>query len=173
VLRLHENAVERLEEMVPQMRAFMRDTDGVQAAWIGKAAGNIVRLAGLLCLMDWAEGSTKEPPTIVEEQHLERAHMLWTDYFWPHAEAVFADAPLTLAERRVRRVGRWLKRMRPQSVSREEVRREALGQTVTADVAESVLERLEQYGAVRMLVPQAGRGRPRRRWEVNPDFWAN
>jgi hypothetical protein len=174
VLRLQEVAVDRLQALLPHVRAFMRDADGVEAAWIGKAAGTIVRLAGLLSLMDWAGSDSTEPCTTVEAQHLERAHALWADYFWPHAQAVFGEAPSTLDERRVRRVGRWLRRMRPQTVSREDVRREALGQTVNADTAESVIERLEQQGVLRLLAPQTGRsgGRPRRRWQVNPDLWA-
>ena len=65
--------------------------------------------------------------------------------------------------------------MRPETVSREEVRREALGQTVDADTADSVLERLERYGAVRMLpvVKEARRGPRRLRWQVNPELWEN
>ncbi|HYD04163.1 MAG TPA: hypothetical protein VEC60_00470, partial [Reyranella sp.] len=72
------------------------------------------------------------------------------------------------------RVGRWLCRMRPPIVSREEVRREALCETVNAETAEIVIERLERYGALRMLPTQTGPagGRPRRRWEVNPELWA-
>jgi hypothetical protein len=169
-LTLTEAAANHLEALLPRLRAFMRDTDGVEAAWIGKGAGTIVRLAGLLSLMDWAQGDAGEPCTTVEEAHLERAHRLWTDYFWPHAQAVFGEAPATLDAQRVRRVGRWLRRMRPQTVSREEVRCEALSYSVNADTAESVLERLEQYGVVRMFTTPTG-GRPRRRWQVNPELW--
>jgi hypothetical protein len=172
-LTLSEAAADRLQELVPRLRAFQRDTDGLESAWIGKAAGTLVRLAGLLSLMDWAEGDGKAPCTTVEENHLDRAYTLWADYFWPHAQAVFGQAASTIDERRVRRVGRWLKRMRPETVSREEVRREALGDRVDAETAESVLERLERSGAVRMLPAQTSRagGRPRRRWQVNPELW--
>jgi hypothetical protein len=168
-----EPAVARLQDLLPQLRAFMRDADGVEAAWIGKAAGTIVRLAGVLSLMDWAQSESRDPCTTVEEQHLERAHALWTDYYWPHAQSVFGQACSTLAERRVRRVGHWLQRMRPDTISREEVRREALSQAVDADTAESVIERLEQYGVLRMLEPQrvGSRGPSRRRWAVNPELW--
>jgi hypothetical protein len=76
--------------------------------------------------------------TTVEEQHLDRAHTLCADYFWPHAQAVFGQAAPTIDQRRVGRVGRWLRRMRPETVSREEVRREALGNTVNADTARAV-----------------------------------
>jgi len=53
---------------------------------------------------------------------------LWRDYFWPHAKAVFDSAELSDYSKRVRRVARWLLENRPAEVSREEVRRRALGQ---------------------------------------------
>jgi hypothetical protein len=169
-LTLQPAAAQRLQDLLPRLRAFMRDAEGLEAAWIGKAAGTIVRLAGLLSLMDWAAGE-HDSCLLIGEPQLERAQALWTDYFWLHAEAVFGQAASTIGERRVRRVARWLKRMRPDVVSREEVRRDALGKTVDADTAESVIERLEGYGALRMLKPQTSGGRPRRRWEVNPELW--
>ena len=174
-LARQEAAAERLQELLPQLRRSMRDSEGVEAAWIGKAAGNIVRLAGLLSLMDWAACDAQEPCTTVEAAHLDRAHALWANYFWPHARAVFGEGPMTLSERRVRRAGRWLRRTRPLTVSREEMRREALGQTVNADTADSVIERLEQHGALRMLpvVKESRRGPRKVRWQVNPELWAN
>ena len=44
-----------------------------------------------------------------------------------------------------------------------------------ADTAEAVLERLEQYGAVRMLpaVKETRPGPRKLRWQVNPELWAN
>ncbi|MFI5030415.1 MAG: DUF3987 domain-containing protein [Reyranellales bacterium] len=173
-LGLQEAAAGRLQDLLPRLRAFMRDTDGLEAAWIGKGAGTIVRLAGLLSLMDWAAAGGETPCTTVEEQHVERAHALWNDYFWPHAQSVFGQSALTIDQRRVRRVGQWLKRMRPQIVSREEVRREALTHSVDAETAERVIERLEEHGVLRMLESQTGPagGRPRRRWQVNPELWA-
>ena len=88
---------------------------------------------------------------------------------------MFGQGASTLAERRAQRVGRWLRRTRPQTVSREEVRREALSQTVDADSAEGCIERLERHGVLRLLAPQPGRGGGprRRRWEVNPELWAS
>jgi hypothetical protein len=174
-LPFDEGAVDRLEAILPALRGFMQDTDGLEAAWIGKAAGNIVRLASLLCLMEWAEEERKHPPAGVEERHVERAHALWSGYFWPHAQAVFGQAGTTLADRQARRVARWLRRMRADTVSREEIRREALCQTVDADTAEDLIERLEGYGVLRLLPSRgsSGGGPRKRRWAVNPALWAS
>jgi hypothetical protein len=174
-LTLEASATGRLQALLPRLRGSMRDSDGLEAAWIGKAAGNIVRLAGLLCLMDWAAGGAGTPCTTVEAEHLDRAHALWRDYFRPQAQAVFGEAPSTPVERRVWRAARWLRRVRPPVVSREEVRREALGQTVNADAADTVIERLEQYGALRLLpiVKDSRRGPRKVRWQVNAGLWTN
>jgi hypothetical protein len=171
-LALQEEAATCLETTIPALRGFMRDSDGLEAAWIGKAAGNIARLAGLLCLMDWAQKTGTAPPLAVEGRHVEQAHALWSDYFWPHAQAVFGLAGTTLADRQARRVARWLRRVRAESVSREEIRREALSQSVDADTAEALIERLERYGVLRPSTAQGShRGGPRkRRWAVHPEL---
>ncbi|HYD05764.1 MAG TPA: hypothetical protein VEC60_08560, partial [Reyranella sp.] len=157
------------------LRGFMQGADGLEAAWIGKGPGTIVRLAGLLGLMDWATEARAEPPAGVAAAHVERAHALWAEYFWPHAQAVFGQAGTTMADRQARRIALWLRRVRPDMVSREEIRREALCQTVDAQAAEALIERLERYGALRprAIETSARRGPHKRRWEVNPELWAN
>jgi hypothetical protein len=174
-LSFQDGAVERLQAILPGLRGLMRDADGLEAAWIGKAAGNIVRLASLLCLMDWAQEERKHAPAGVEERHLDRAHALWADYFWPHAQAVFGQVGTTIADRQALRIARWLRRRRADAVSREEIRREALCQTVDADTADDLIERLERYGVLRPLPAQgSGGGGPRkRRWAVNPALWTS
>jgi hypothetical protein len=174
VLQLDEAAADRLEARLPELRRFMREADGLEAAWIGKAGGTIVRLAGLLTLMDWAaDKQGNAPPPTIDEDAYARAERLWTDYFWPHAQGVFGQAALTLTERRVRRVGRWLARIKPEMVSLRELRREALGASVDAEETAGVIERLERYGALRVLDPEGSRnGGPRRhRWQVNPELF--
>jgi hypothetical protein len=129
------------------------------------------------CCASWNGRSrrTNSRPPGVEEQHVERAHALWSDYFWPHAQAVFGSGGTTVADRQARRVAAWLRRMRPDAVSREEIRREALCQTVDADTAEDLIERLQRYGALRPTAVETSRrrGPHKRRWAVNPDLWAN
>jgi hypothetical protein len=60
--------------------------------------------------------------------------------------------------------------MRAPEISREDVRREALCQSVDAQGAEEVLARLEAGGFLRPVAAGgSSKGGPRRRrWEVNP-----
>ena len=168
-LPLSADAVARLEQLLPELRRQMREADGVEAGWIGKGAGTIVRLAGLLALMRWAEGpAADELPDEVSARQLEDAHALWAGYFLPHARSVFQRAGAGDRDRIARRAARWLRRAGLVRVSREDIRCEALSRTVDAEGAEQVIERLEEGGVLRALTTGKGLGRPRRRWEVNP-----
>lgn len=160
-----EPAVRHLEEIMARLQQRSRELDGLEAEWIAKGVSTIVRLAGLLSLMEWAEGA---PDTwAVTRTHLEAAHELWGDYCLPQAMAVFDRAGVSGCELAARRTAGWLKRVRATEISREDVRRQALCQTVNAEGAEDVLARLEQGGLVR-LVETRTPGRTRRRWTVNP-----
>jgi hypothetical protein len=70
----------------------------------------------------------------------------------------------------VRRVARWLKEAGATVVSREDIRRRALGQTVNASDTNHVLQRLHFLGFVRpdRCDDREGPGRPANRWQVNP-----
>ena len=88
----------------------------------------------------------------------------------PHALAVFDRTGVRPGDQAARKVVRWLRRMRAPQISREDVRREALCQSVDAWGAEEVLARLEAGGVLRPLMATgSSKGGPRRRrWEVNP-----
>ena len=114
-----------LDEVLAQLHAERQNTEGLEAAWIGKSRSLIVRLAGLVELLTSIDGKVVRPGAIGAEQ-VEAAAALWRDYYWPHAKAVFDSAELSDYSRRVRRVARWLLEKRPATVSREEIRRRAL-----------------------------------------------
>ena len=176
VVPFDEGGVRRLEALMPalQQRADAADEEGLGGAaaeWIGRGVATIVRLAGVLSLMEWAE--SKEEWLPVGAAHVEAAHELWSEYYLPHALAVFDRAGARPGDQAARRVVRWLKRVRAPQISREDVRREALCQSVDADGAEEVLARLEAGGFLRPVAASGStKGGPRRRrWEVNPLLW--
>jgi hypothetical protein len=95
---------------------------------------------------------------------------LWADYFHPHAQSVFQGGGRGDRDGTARRVARWLRRAGLDQVSREDIRRDALCQTVNAEGADQVIARLEAGGVLRSIRAEAvgSRGPLRRRWEVNP-----
>jgi hypothetical protein len=156
-----------LDAVLAGLHEERRAAEGLEAAWLGRSRSLIVRLAGVLELMASIGGTVTRPGAIGAEQ-VEAAAALWRDYFRPHARAVFDSAALSDSERRARRVARWLLATRPQQVSREEVRRQALCQAATADETQSALQRLAYLGFVKADRSRERTGRPSTYWVINP-----
>jgi hypothetical protein len=136
----------------------------------------VPRLAGVLHLLEWSAAQADDPSTAVGEiggYTVERAVALWSGYFRPHARAFFDHAAPSDLEARARRVVHWLQACGAEEVSREDVRRTALGQTVNASEADRVLAHITEAGVLRPIAPErpsARGGRPALRWQVNPGF---
>ncbi len=160
----------RLEALMAELRELGEQADGVEAEWIAKGVPTIVRLAGLLAVMQWAED--EESIQGVGLAQIEAAYAVWSGYYLPHARAVFDRAGIAGCERAARRVARWLRRVRSPEISREDIRRQALCQTVNAEGAEDVLARLEAGGVLRQISSSgSAKGGPRpRRWAVHPEI---
>ncbi|HEX9326925.1 MAG TPA: DUF3987 domain-containing protein, partial [Reyranella sp.] len=172
-LPLDTGAVATLDAFLAGLHAERRAADGLLAAWLGKGPGLVPRLAGVLHLLEWSAAQASDPSIAVGEVGqgaVERAITLWCRYFRPHAKAFFDRVAPADLDARARRVVRWLIASGRGEVSREDVRRSALGQTVTASEADRVLARLTKAGVLRPIATEARPqgGRPALRWEVNP-----
>jgi hypothetical protein len=170
VLAFDERGLDCFDEFLTRFHAETQDTEGLEAAWLGKGAGTVARLAAALELLAWSGTAASRPPGPIGRAQLEAAIALWTDYFRPHASVVFNRGGPTDLERRARRVIRWLKAGGRTEVSRENVRRDALAQSVSAAGADTVLFRLTAAGFVRPITHDVSPrgGRPAERWQVNP-----
>jgi hypothetical protein len=169
VIGFTPDATARIDSLLPELRRRMHEAEDVEAAWIGKGAGNIARLSCHFALMEWAQEPSDEVPA-VDVRHVEAAHLLWSSYYLPHAQAVFGRAGASRSGQLARRTVDWFRRNNVRQVSREQIRREALRRTVTAAVADDVIARLEAGHALRALPNQPTGGRFARRWEVNPQL---
>jgi hypothetical protein len=157
--------------------------DGREREWWSKGQGHVLSLAGTLAYLGWAMPAAQpsatrglstlmdaarraEEPTTIEAAFVEAAVRLWQSYLWPHARAALRQIGVTDRHRNARRVLRWLRAHRRTDVSREDVRREALGRGLDADDTQRLLDDLVKAGWLRPRgVP--GRGRTARRWDVN------
>ena len=105
----------------------------------------------------------------MHKQAVHRAIMIWGEYFRLHAQAIFGQSGRSDLDRVLRRVVKWLRTERSKTVSREDIRRHALSQTVTAEEAGIVIEHLEEAGVLRPAPTDPKKpGRPARRWDVKP-----
>ena len=169
VLFFDQRGVEAFDGFLAGLHADRRKTEGLEAAWLGKGRSTVARLAGALELLAWSGTDAPGLPGHIGRDQVEAAAALWTGYFRPHARVVFDRAAPTDFERRMRRVARWLRDGRAGTVSREDIRRRALGQTVNASDADQVLQRLGFLGFVRPdRSEDRAFGRPAKRWQVNP-----
>jgi Protein of unknown function (DUF3987) len=103
--------------------------DGREQEWMAKASAHALRLAGTLCLLDWAWGQSPSPPTTIAPEYMVAAIRLVQDYFWPHARACLRQIGLTERHTNARRVLRWLN---GQSQDRGVARRGSPGGAVAA-----------------------------------------
>lgn len=172
-IAMTKEASARSHHLLPDLRQWMTEAEGAEAAWIGKGAGTIVRFAGLLALMEWAQAGAKAEGRI-EACHVDAAHALWAEYFLPHARCVFDTIGVSEGDRNVRRSVRWLVRRRPMQVSREEIRCDALCRSVNAEGADEVIAHLEAGGYLRRIeTERPKRGPARRLYAVNPALRRN
>lgn len=170
VLQVDERGLSALDTFMGNVHAALREAEGLEEAWMGKGRGTVVRLAGILELLDWSATGSSSPPGHLGRERIEQAAALWESYFRPHATDLFMRTAPTTLELQARRAARWLRSNGKTVVTREQVRRKGLGRTVNATGADQVLYRLRSANIVRQ-VPDGWRaqgGRPTNLWEVNP-----
>jgi Protein of unknown function (DUF3987) len=146
--------------------------DGREREWLAKTPAHVLRLAGTLCLLDWAmqDQPTPQPPSEIGTDHVKAAGSLVKGYFWPHTQAALRQIGLSERHINARRALRWIRARGKQQVSREDIRRDALGQRLDAEQTASLIDALERAGWLREIETESGPkgGRPARRWETNP-----
>ncbi|MPZ30932.1 MAG: DUF3987 domain-containing protein [Rhodospirillales bacterium] len=168
-LIVDERGQKAFDAFLARLHAEQCEADGVEAAWLGKGSGTVARLAGILELLAWSELGPAGPPAHIGAERIDGAARLWSDYFRPHARALFHRMVPSARDRQVRKVVRWLRQHGPSDVSREEIRCDALHYSVNASDAEQLLYRLRDAGIVqRINYDSLSRGRPPNRWWVNP-----
>ncbi|HEY1228676.1 MAG TPA: DUF3987 domain-containing protein [Ramlibacter sp.] len=168
-LSLDYDALIVFDEFLRDLHGRLQEAEGLEAGWLGKGRGTIVRLAAILTLLGWSEQGPGMPIPPIGRDALSGAIDLWHGYFWSHARTVFTRAGRTHRDREARKVVRWLRQNRLPAVTRQDIRRDALSQTVDAAEADRIALRLEDFGVLRLdEVRREGRGRPVKRWLVNP-----
>jgi hypothetical protein len=167
--QLSEEAAEKFENFRKSWDAGKQALDGREREWWAKMPAHVLRLAGTLCFLDWAFVGGDEP-TKIGDGHLKAAIALVWSYFWPHARAALRQVGLTDRHADARRALQWIAAHRKSEVTREEVRRDALGRKLDAAETETLLQGLEKSGWTRRVLQAVGPkgGRPPSHWSVNP-----
>jgi hypothetical protein len=171
-IKLSDTARAEFEKLRLFVHAQKELLDGREREWISKAPAHTLRLAGTLCLLDWAWNEGQAEPTEIEVLYLQRAIKLVREYFWPHARAALRLAGLSERHADARRVLRWVRRRGLHEISLMDVRRDALAQRLDEAETKKLLDSLTDAGWLKEAEPISTGGRPVRRWGVNPKLYA-
>jgi hypothetical protein len=185
VIQLSQEAVERFEDYRRHVDKMKRALDGVERQWLVKSESQVLRLAGALTYFTWAftlgtSGTNGlamitadlEPHEIGEE-FMSAAIRLMKEYFWPHARAALRQIGLTDRHRNARRALRWIAAHGKHEVSREDIRRDALGQSLDAEQTQELIDAIVRWGWLKESTAKVeGAGRLKRRWRVNPKLFS-
>ena len=164
---LSGGAADRFEQFRKSWDAGKRALDGREREWWAKMPAHVLRLAGTLCLLDWAFVGGDEP-TNIGDRYLQAAIELVRSYFWEHARACLRQVGLSDRHADARRALRWMSANDRKQVTREEIRRDALGRKLDAGETETLLQGLEKAGWVKKVISGPKVGRPPSHWSVNP-----
>lgn len=170
MLQLSAKALVEFNTFLSELRAEAQSHEGLEAGFMGKGRGTVVRLAAILTMLRWSEKEQVQAPIVIDIEAVRDAAGLWADYMRPHAQAVFNTSGRIGKDKHARRTVRWLRATGIPEVSREDVRCVALSRSVDAEGADKVIRRLVA-GNVLRAVPTTSRsnlGRPAKRWRVNP-----
>lgn len=149
-----------------------RALDGREREWFAKGPGQVLRLAGTLCWLDWATAGQVEEPRQIDAAYVNSAIELWREYLLPHARAALRQIGFNDQHAYARRVLRWACAERRFALSREEIRRDALAQHLDAEQTQRLIDALARAGWLREIGNRKNKsGRPARRWHVNPALW--
>src|SRR5262249_37305863 len=144
-IRLSDKARDEFE----QLRQFVHDQkhclDGRDREWMSKAPAHVLRLAGTLCLLDWAwDETTTAEPIEIDVLYMHRAIKLVSEYFWPHARASLRLAGISERHATARRALRWIRASGSETVSLLNIRREALAHSLNEVGTKDLLDGLER-----------------------------
>jgi Protein of unknown function (DUF3987)/Bifunctional DNA primase/polymerase, N-terminal len=145
------------------------DLDGREREWAAKGGTHVLRLSGALAYLDWAMLGGPEPQS-VGQQHVEAAVRLWREYFWPHSRAAVRQVGLTEKHANARRTLCWIRTNRKAEVSLQDIRQDALGRRLDAELTRSLLDGLVRAGWLKLVTKKTA-GRAVHRWQVNPQLF--
>ena len=123
-LSLRRRGVRLFDGFLRELHDRLRQAEGLEAGWLGKGRGTVVRLAAILALLAWSEQDRACRSPVDRPRHALGAIELWHGYFWPHARTVFTRAGRTDRDRDARKVVRWLRDNRLRAVTRQDIRRD-------------------------------------------------
>jgi hypothetical protein len=166
---LSAEALMAFEELRAVAAAGKARLEGREREWWAKMQTHTLRLSGTLAYLAWSMTGGPEPTEITAD-FMRDAATLVRDYFCPHSRAALHLIGVEEHDADARRVLRWIRMGQHIEVSREDIRRRALGRKLDAEQTQTlVIDRLVRAGWLREIRTPTS-GRDILRWEVNPQL---
>lgn len=170
---LSPDAADIFYEWAAEQHGKTNNAHGFMAGFLGKSRGTCVRVALALELLDWAAtgNGAADGPTSISADAMERACILFADYFEPMARRVYADASLPVEERNAAALLKELRQRKERRFSQRIAQREwGVPGLSDATSMSAAIEVLLQCGCIREAErePKAGPGRKAKDFVVNP-----
>jgi hypothetical protein len=147
---------EKYRRFVDQVK---RGIEGREQQWLAKSETHLLRLAGTLAYLSWADASSDTngvasisadlEPHEIDLQLMIDAVRLMQEYFWPHARAGLRQIGLTDRHRHIRRILRWVRANDRHEISLKDIRRDALGGSLDAEQTRDLFDRMVVAGCCR------------------------
>lgn len=169
---LDRGAADLLERFGQEMQAEEEGAHGLLRSSMGKARGQVLRLALVLELLWWSASEGDPEPIQVGTDAMQAATNLMRSYFLPMAARVLGDASVPTEVRNARTLADWIMRTRPAVVNVSAIRDGA--RLPGLRESDPVKQACEFLADARWLLRPMGTGqagRPRGDWIVNPMLW--
>ncbi|GEO18686.1 DUF3987 domain-containing protein [Microvirga aerophila] len=169
-----DTAAAHFEAYGSEVKVRANGASGLLAGALGKATGQVLRLALVLEYLGWCEATFRTEPSKIGETAMLSAIGLIDGYFLPMARRVFGEAAIPEEERRAMELARWISEMRPERFNARKVRRQIGGLLREAKHMAQACEVLVQAEWIRPVAVSSASsgGRAPSDYEVNPSLLA-
>ena len=174
ILHLSPPAVDAVVRWRQHWSDMEGQASGLMVSWLGKQAGNLLRVAIILAFLRWVgdEWNTPEPAEI-GKSIVEDAAALIESSLLPMAKRTFGEASLPEQEKDACYLARWICSHAGtiEIINLRTLRRKRVLMTKEARRYDAAATELVEAGWLRTM-PAASGGRPRKEFEINPGIIA-
>jgi len=172
IVPLSEEAQDIFEEWKKEFHYKEQEYSGILVSHIGKLSGIVLRLSAIFMYLEWVTVNEPEPNEVSKDQLL-RAIGIVTGYFFPMAERCFGEAGLTLEQKDLITVAKWILREKPNKINASEFKRMAGSPLRSTKRLTEVLKNLVEMYWLEKTGTREGSsyGRKKDDYTVNPKLY--
>ncbi|WP_158266863.1 DUF3987 domain-containing protein [Alsobacter soli] len=170
-LTLDPAGVEMLEQYGSEMKVRAEKAFGPFIGVLSKAAGQALRLALVLELLEWSATPGKPEPATISAASMAAAIGVMDAYFIPSARRVFGESAVPETDRKAMALIRWLQETGAKRFKAREARRKAGCPVRDPKHMAGACDALIEAALIREVTSKGSVGRPSPEFEVNSRLW--